>query len=102
MPRMDVDCMAKKLFEDITVVMGGVTYTVGKVTADSLKIEDSDGDPLAGGRQLAKLFGVAPKTFDKEDIRAVGIVLKFVMDEIVKQMGESVKNSPAAEDTPLG
>ena len=99
MPKMNMDEMVKNLFEPIEVIIDGVEYRVGKVTADTLKLDGIGEDSDAGGRQLAKILDVAADTFDTTDIRIVGAALKFVTDEIVKQMGASVKNSPAAEGT---
>jgi hypothetical protein len=99
MPRMNLDKMTKELFEPIEVVIDGVEYEVGKVTADTLKMDAVGDDAEAGGRQLAKILGVPATTFDQTDMRVVGMALKFVTDEIVKQMGASVKNSPVAEGT---
>lgn len=99
MPKMNMDEMVKTLFEPIEVIIDGVEYAVGKVTADTLKLDEVGEDADAGGHQLAKILGAKPTTFDTTDIRIVGAALKFVTDEIVKQMGASVKNSPVAGDT---
>jgi len=103
MPKMNMDEMAKTLFEPISLTIEGVEYEVGKVTADSLKMDaGGDEDTKAGGRQLAKLLGVKATTFDNTDLRVVGVAVKFVTDEIIRQMGMPIKNSPVAEGTPSG
>ncbi len=104
MPKMNLDEMVESLFEPITLVIGGVEYAVNKVTADTLKMDVAEGsdDTTAGGRQLAKILGVEATTFDHTDLRVIGVAVKFVTDEITKQMGMPVKNLPAAEGTPSG
>jgi hypothetical protein len=104
MPKMNLDEIAKELFENISVTIEGVEYTVAKVTAETLKVDEvtDDADLLAGCRQLARLLGAKPTTFDKTDLRVVGRAVKFITDEIVAQMGMQVKNSPVAEGTPSG
>jgi hypothetical protein len=105
MPKLNLDETMGALFEPISLTIEGVEYTVGKITAETLKMEpvvDGEDDLTAGGRQLAKMVGVKPTTFDKTDLRIVGQAVKFVSDEITKQMGMPVKNLPAAEGTPLG
>lgn len=101
---MNFDEMAKEMFEPISVVIEKKVYTVKKVTAETFKMPETIGedDVQAGGRQLAAMLGVDAGTFEHTDLRIVGRALKFVSDEIVKQMGVPVKNSPMAEGQPSG
>ncbi len=105
MPKMNLDEMAKMLFEEISVTIEGVEYTVGKVTAEMLQMNKMDkgvDETLAGSRQLAKVLGAKADAFDKTDLRVIGRAFAFIMEEITKQMGAGVKNSPTVEGTPSG
>jgi hypothetical protein len=103
MPRLKID-EVKQLSEPIIIDAGILSekeYRVEKVTTDLLKevnkqvsekgAEDSMDYPI---RQLALLVGVPATEFEKVDLRVVGRVLDFIMDEITK--GIKSKNPTAA------
>ena len=97
MPKLNLDEMRKELFEDISVTIGGKEYTVGKVTADLLKMEGMGEDVDACGRQLEKMFGVKEGMFAGEDIRILTKAYQFVMESITEQLKGSTKNPSGTE-----
>ena len=100
MPKKNYDDLMK-MFEPIEIVIEGVTYTVGKVTAEmisGLTKDDQSNDIGVVCRQLAKIVGAKPNTFMETDLRVVTGALQFVTEEATKQMGENQPKNPIPDE----
>ena len=103
MPRLNLDEFSEKLFEPITITVGGKTYTVPTVTAevlDKLTSAAKEEKTISLCRQLSDILGVHKDTFIKTHIRQIVAAIRFISDNITKGMEADPKNfNPAGENT---
>ena len=122
MPSLNLDEFSEKLFEPITITIGGKEYTVPKVTAEVLdKLTSAVGvdynklaeEAIKQGnfekatefnklakqektnslcRQLSDILGVDKNAFVKTDIRQIVAAIRFISDNITKNMEVDPKN----------
>lgn len=122
MPKLNLDEFSEKLFDPITITVGGKEYTVPKVTAEVLdKLTSASGvdynklatEAIKQGnfavaadfyklvkeekttslcRQLSDILGVQKDTFIKTDIRQIVAAIRFISDNITKDMEADPKN----------
>lgn len=95
MPKLNLDEFSEKLFQPITITVGGKEYTVPKVTAevlDKLTSASKEEKTTSLCRQLSDILGVDKNTFVKTDIRQIVAAIRFISDNITKDMEADPKN----------
>lgn len=95
MPSLNLDEFSEKLFEPITITIGGKEYTVPKVTAEVLdKLTSAAKEEKTNSlcNQLSDILDVDKKTFVKTDIRQIVAAIRFISDNITKGMDADPKN----------
>lgn len=87
MPSMNVDELAEKLFEPISVTLDGKEYTITTLPSEALDgMDPESGDINAVRKFLASVFNVSEKEFKKTDYRKLIAAGTFVMVEARKQV----------------
>jgi hypothetical protein len=122
MPKLNLDEFSEKLFEPITITIGGKEYTVTKVTEEILgklteavgidynkladvALEQNDYKAALDYYKLAKtektnslrgqlsdILGVHKDTFNKTDIRQIAAAIRFISGNIMKGIEADPKN----------
>lgn len=95
MPKLNLDEFSEKLFEPITITVGGKIYTVPTVTAevlDKLTASSKDDNSKSLCRQLSDILSVDKNTFVKIDIRQIVAAIRFISDNITKDMDADPTN----------
>ena len=95
MPSLNLDEFSEKLFEPITITIGGKEYTVPKVTAevlDKLTSAAKEEKSTSLCRQLSDILDVDKNVFNKTDIRQIVAAIRFISDNITKGMEADPKN----------
>ena len=131
MPKLNLDEFSEKLFEPIIITIDGKTFKVQKVTEELLNklteasgidynkladvaIEQSDHKAALDYyklvktekssslcRQLSDILGTSKDCFVKTDIRQVVAAIRFISDNITKDMDADPKNFIVAGENTL-
>jgi hypothetical protein len=95
--RFNADEATKALFEPIEITIDGKDYSIESLPADLIEgLAENTGvaeDDKSYSKALAKLIGVAPKTFEKTDVRKLIIVYQHIQTVLAEHMEIITKNA---------
>lgn len=99
MPSMNVDELAEKLFEPISVTINGNEYTITTMPSEAFDGMDPENMSINSARKaLASMLSVTEKEFKKVDYRKITIAAGFIMEEATKQISAyRSKNVPGGD-----
>ena len=95
MPSLNIDELAKKLFEPITITLDGKEYVITTLPSEALDGMSPDSRDVNAVRKfLATTLGVNEKDLKKTDYRKLIAAGLFIMSEAKKQIQSYTKNVP--------